>query len=71
MLEKPEPIIFMASLDTVTLKRRKFGVPPEVTVKLSADIRGEDLQHIHSLQSMYMQVAFAPAQAVMPLEGAE
>ena len=47
MLEKPEPIIFMASLDTVTLKRRKFGVPPEVTVKLSADIRGEDLQHIH------------------------
>ena len=70
-MEKPEPIIFNASLDSVTLKRRKFGQQPEVTMKLSAAIKGDDLRHIESLQQMYMQVAFAPAQAIMPLEPPE
>ena len=67
-MEKPEPIIFNASLDDVHLKRGKLGTPPEVVIKLSASVKPADLPHMMALQEMYMQVAFAPAQAVLPIE---
>ncbi len=67
-MEQPEPILFNATLDKVSLKRRGLGQPPEVVMSLSASIKGEDLRHVLKLQEMYMQVAFAPAQAMMPLE---
>ena len=44
---------------------------PEITMKLSASVKPDDLRHIQRLQEMYMQVAFAPAQAIMPLEPPE
>lgn len=70
-MEKPEPIIFNATLDDVHSKSRGVGRQPELTLKLSAAVKPEDLRHIQELQQMYMQVAFAPAQAMMPLEPPE
>ncbi len=67
-METPEPIIFNAVLENVTLKSRGLGRPPEISMKLATTIKGDDLRHIQQLQQMYMQVAFAPAQAMMPLE---
>lgn len=67
-MEQPEPIIFNATLEDVHLKSRGVGKQPEVIMKLSASIKADDLQHMPMLQQMLMQVAFAPAQAMMPLE---
>ena len=70
-MEQPEPIIFNATLDDVHLKSRGVGKQPEVIMKLSANVKATDLQHIQVLQQMLMQVAFAPSQAMMPLEPPE
>lgn len=67
-METPEPIIFNATLEDVHSKSRGVGRPPELTLKLMAAVKPDDLKHIQQLQQMYMQVAFAPAQAMMPLE---
>ena len=67
-MEAPEPIIFNAVLDSVTLKSRGVGKQPEISMKLQATIKPSDMPHIQKLQELYMQVAFAPAQAMMPLE---
>lgn len=67
-MEQPEPIIFIATLDKVSLKRRKLGMQPEISMSLSAFLKPEDLRHVQRLQEMIMQVALAPAQAMMPLE---
>jgi len=66
-LERPEPVIFNATLEDVRSKRSKMGLPPEITLKLTANIAPGDVRHVMKMQEMYMQVALAPAQAFMPL----
>lgn len=68
-MELADPVLFSATLDKITAKRNKGGLPPEYAIALTAIIDPSDLVHLAALQQSHPQrgpfisVAFTPAPA--------